>query len=743
LSASLIGEVLGEGAMTDILEGLDRDPVTLPAGVGRADSALQRLRLGDQPLFVLRQRGRFADIAYDHGRLLAPEIDRGLLPEIISTVARGIDRESALVERIGAVVYRCYSDRVLKNCDAEFRAAVDAMAEGYLAAGAGARFSRDDMRDALVAIEVGNLIDGLARVLQIPFARVRVLLGLLVVAAPYLFDARVLGQLARLRSKAGLRGGLARGAGHLASPRNRWSAACTGFCAGGAFTADGRHLHARNFDGDLFNWRVAPILSLIDETPGNAGWRRYVAFGTAGMIYPGGISGINDAGLAASLHQMSTTRCRSGFRFGRGAIAPYVQQRILREARTLDEAADLARATRHFAAWTVFCSDAKTGEGLRLEFNADRLRVMRQRKPMPQTNHFLHPDMVERQFDASDGHFTPSFGKWLETRARLALLERSLAAAAPTRAIDTDWAIELLASSDDQELRPLAKQDGPASWRSFGRIPRKTYGQMTSIVRGDPERRDGHDEVWMTTGERRPGCQSSFTGWRITWESLDIEPVAERPLRRTAAQTGQGRSGWEQSLGAYVESCIAVDRPRDAKGDLLQRDPTAAEHRAALAASEGHLDRAIALAAQDRLIEVPYHYIRARIRQARDRHEAARADWDLLRDIWARQNGRPSLGVTWPVGQPVVTPLVHPYEAALAHLLWVVNEDRLRKSTAWTGRADVLDLARALLDSLIRDRFGAKPPHFDLAKWRDLADRIATEGGAKIELPDENFITIE
>jgi len=730
--------------MTDILEGLDQEPVTLPAGQGRAESALQRLRLGDQPLFVLRQRGRFADIAYDHGRLLAPEIDRGLLPEIVSTVARGIDRESALVERIGAVVYRCYSDRVFKNCSAEFRAAVDAMAEGYLAAGAGAHFSRGEVRDALVAIEVGNLIDGLARILQIPFVRVRVLLGLLVIALPYLFDPQVLGQLKRLHSKVGVRGGLARSARHLASPRNRWSAACTGFCAGGEFTADGRHIHARNFDGDLFNWRTAPILSLIDETPRNPSWRRYVAFGTAGMIYPGGISGINDAGLAASLHQMSTTRCRSGFLFGEGAIAPYLQQRILREAKTLDEAADLARATHQFAAWTVFCSDAKSGEGLRMEFNADKLRVMRQREPMPQTNHFLHPDMVERQFDARDGHFTPTFGKWLETRARIALLERSLAAAAPKRDIDTDWAIELLASSDDQELRPLAKDGGRGAWRSFGRIPRKTYGQMTSIVRGDPERRDGQDEVWLTTGERRPGCQSTFTGWRVTWESLDIEPVAERPLRRTTAQTSHDRAHWEQSLGTYIESCIAVDRPRDAQGNLLQRDPTPAQHQAALARAEEHLDAAIALAARDRLIEVPYHYIRARIRHARGRHEAARADWDLLRDIWAKQNGQKTGAAPWPVPEPATPPLVHPYEAALVHLLWAVNEDVLRKTIDWPGRGAALDLSRSLLDGLARERFGeGKTPHFDLARWRALADKIATDGGAKVELPDENFITIE
>ncbi|MGE5146704.1 MAG: C45 family autoproteolytic acyltransferase/hydrolase, partial [Candidatus Eiseniibacteriota bacterium] len=567
---------------------------------------------------------------------------------------------------------------------------------------------------------------------------------LLIIALPYLFDPQVLAQLARLQRKAGLRNGLARSLQHFSGPRNRWSAACTGFCAGGAHTADGRHIHARNFDGDLFNWRTAPILSLIDETPANRHWHRYVAFGTAGMIYPGGISGINDAGLCASLHQMSTLQCRSGFPFGGGgALAPFIQQRVLREAKTLDEAVDLIRAARHFAAWTIFCSDAKTGEAVRVEFNADKLRVMRQSEPMPQTNHFLHPDMMEKQFDQTDGHFTPTFGKWLETRSRIALLERSLKAAAPKRDIDVDWAIELLASSDDSELRPLAKNGGQGSWRSFGRIPRKTYGQMTSIVLGDPERRDGHDEVWMTTGDRRPGCQSTFTGWRITWDSFDVEPVADRPLRRTTAQTGHGRAHWEESLGRYIDSCLAVDRPRDAKGDLLQRDPTETEHKAMLAKAEDHLDTAIALAARDRLIVVPYHYIRARIRHARGRHEQAREDWDLLRAIWAKQNGKPGVEAKWPVADPAVPPLVHAYESALAHLLWVANEDILRKATDWPGRKEALDLSRSLLDTLIRERFGDGPPHFDIAKWRKRVDEIGEKGGAAVALPDENFITIE
>src|SRR3546814_14327234 len=63
------------------------------------------------------------------------------------------------------------------------------------------------------------------------------------------------------------------------------------------------------------------------------------------LIYPGGISGLNDAGLAASLHQMSTTELESGFLTGTGDIAPFTQQRMLREAASIDEAVEIGRAS--------------------------------------------------------------------------------------------------------------------------------------------------------------------------------------------------------------------------------------------------------------------------------------------------------------------------------------------------------------------------------------------------------------
>jgi len=134
------------------IRGLDKT-VTLAPGEGRADSSLKRLTVGGQPFFVLKQRGSFPDIAHDHARLLAQEIEAGAFPEIISTIARGVNMESETVSRVASALYRACSDSVLESVSDEFRAAVDGLAAGYRAGVGNPKFSDLEVRDAIIAIE--------------------------------------------------------------------------------------------------------------------------------------------------------------------------------------------------------------------------------------------------------------------------------------------------------------------------------------------------------------------------------------------------------------------------------------------------------------------------------------------------------------------------------------------------------------------------------------------------------------
>ncbi len=735
--------------MSNGIEGLDQAPVTLAAGAGRADSSLRRLKLDGQPFYVLKQRGSFPDIAYDHARLLAPEIETGAFPEIISTIARGVNLESERLSRVASALYRACSDRVLASSSDEFRAAVDGLAAGYRDGIGDPAFSDLEVHDAIIAIEVGNLVDGIMRVFAIPVVRALRAPGVLALVASGAGDPDTRNYLEAAKQDQKKQQEVGAALQALAGTNNRIDFACTGFAVPAALAADGLHLHARNLDADLYNWNKAPVLSLLDETEGHPGWHKYAAFGTAGLIYPGGISGLNDAGLAVALHQMSTTEYEVDFPAGDGDIAPFTQQRMLREAGSVDDAVDLAKESRHFAAWTFFVSDAKTGKARRIEVNGDRVRVTKHEgEAVPQTNHFLHPDMVERHFDEDDNHFTPTFGKWLETHARFASITDALKQDAGKARIDVDWAIDWLASSRDGVLEPIRKAfatppHAMAAERAYGRVPRKVYGQLGSIVRADPQRRPFRDEVWMTTGDRQPSPHSSYIGWIVDWDGFELNPPAERPLRRVSHYQTEGRRNWEESLTSYLWARLAMARPRDSQGELLRGRPSDDYKRQAVKRGIHLLGSAIDRAALDRIVEVPYHYMRARLQHADGDFAAAEKDWRLLRAIWAWQHDAPAVPADWPVSVPRVMPLMHPYEGALVALLSSATQDCLTGGMAWDGRQQRLDEAKALFKQVKQDCFGGKRAHFDLENWIDLAEEVADKGGPAVELPEPNFITAE
>jgi hypothetical protein len=688
-------------------------------------------------------------MAYDHGRLLAPEIEAGAFPEIVSTIARSVNLESETFSQVASALYRAYSDRVLEHSSKEFRQAVDGLAAGYRDGSGAPGFSDLEVRDALIAIEVGNVVDGVLHAFSIPGLRAAKAPGVLALVASRIGDPDTRNYLEAAQQDSAKQKRVAEVLQELGGPNNRVDFACTGFAVPAPLAASGLHLHARNLDADLYHWNKAPVLFLLDETGGHPGWHRYTAFGTAGLIYPGGISGLNDAGLAVSLHQMSTTEVESGFLFDHGDIAPFVQQRMLREAGSVDDAVAIAEDTRHFAAWTFFVSDAKSGKVRRIEVNGERVRVTKHEgEAVAQTNHFLHHDMMERAFDGDDNHFTPTFGKWLETHARFDSVAAALKADAGQRRIDAAWAVDWLASSRDGSLEKIRQAlphppDPLAAERAYGRVPRKVYGQLGSIVLADPQRRAWRDQVWMTSGDHQPSPHSSYVGWQVDWQGFEVNPLADPTVRRVTRYETSGRRNWEVSLERYLWARLALSRPRDSQGALLRRRPTAAEDREGVVGAIHLLTSAIELAAMDRLVEVPYHYMRARLHHLAGDHAAADRDWRLLRAIWAWQSDAPAVAADWPVSVPRVVPLMHPYDGALVALLSAATEDLLHGSVSWDGRAARLDQARALFAQVKQDCFGARAAHFDLENWIARVDEVDAKGGGAVELPTPNFITAE
>jgi hypothetical protein len=514
---------------------------------------------------------------------------------------------------------------------------------------------------------------------------------------------------------------------------------CTGFWAAPGMTADGLGLHARNFDGAFFQWNRYPVVSLIDERPDNPDYLRYAAVGTAGLIYPGGINGMNEAGIAVSLHQMSTVNFTVGDGSGAYDVAPYVQQRILRQARTLEEAVEIARARRHFASWTIFVSHAPSGKALRIELNgaerpADaferlfgdtyvtRIAASEAAARMVQANHFLSPALEERHAFFDDAHFTSSMGKWLETRARTTTATDRLTAETDAGTLDTATALALLADHRDASV-------GGAK-RSFGRTICKAYSLMSSIMRADPARRPGKDELWLTVGAAdavTPGPHTPLAGFAIDWDGLAVRPVGTH-----AAQTVSQRE--LSAMRAYVAAFQAYDRPRQPDGQLFRRRPTTAEMRMVRQVALAELDRAVSAAEAAGWRDPAFRYVRARLR-----HEAALAsagpartqllngaasDWAELR-AWAHD--------------PAVA--MADWERALVHLLSAATAaagERDRRAEV----AGFLQTGRHYLEKVAADAFADGPVHQDIKTWRRVAAAIDADG-PDADLPSIDFVTVE
>lgn len=683
------------------------DPVTLDDG--RAESSLRWAEIAGKRVFILRQKGAFADICYDHGRLLARELEDGVFPEIIDTIRTGVDTPSDTMDWILSAVYRRMSDDVFDACSEEFRHSVKALGDGMFDALETPRFTPEDVRDALVAIDVGNLGEGLSRRLAKPLApEASETIGYVLGAARRFRRTMPSGTGSTLRSKAEL----GRGLQQFAQPSRRVGFGCTAVGVAPALTEDGIGLHARNFDGAFFSWNSYPGFFLIDERETNASWHRYAAIGTAGLIYSGGISGMNDAGIAASIHQMSTVRYDPGKR-GRGyAIAPYMQQRILREAGSLDEAEHVLNDVRHFASWTIVVSDAKTGKSARFEINGGTQRVVRMDPgaTFEQSNHFFADGMAEQNDFFEDAHFTPTFGKWLETRARITTVEAALAKGRADNTLGTDWAMDVLAGHADGAI------DGTP--RSFGRTICKAYGLMGSIARADPDRDRANDTLWMSIGDRLPGPHATFAGFAIDWDKLDVT-AADTPVR--AADTVSTETA--QALSDYVEAFATLARPKDDAGRYLGREPTPAEDQALTTRAFDLVSKAVQATDDAGESDVAFRYARARLAHKLGKFDRAEADWTALR---AMMDGA---GIR-----------VHPFERALILIL--------SAATAFVqGNApeakSLLDQGRDALAAVRREAFPSPArPHTNIEDWEEVIADL-DQNGADAELPEFEFVTVE
>jgi tetratricopeptide (TPR) repeat protein len=155
-----------------------------------------------------------------------------------------------------------------------------------------------------------------------------------------------------------------KGPGPAVAHRISLGLGCTSAVAWGSATRDGKLLHGRNFDyHGVSSWPKHQAVLFHEPAEG----LRYVSVAAAGVGL-GGVTAMNEAGLSLTVHQhMFTDRARLG-----GVPIGVLGDRVMREAKSLDDAERILSSTRPNGCWTYLVTDGPRREVLCHEENPDR-----------------------------------------------------------------------------------------------------------------------------------------------------------------------------------------------------------------------------------------------------------------------------------------------------------------------------------------------------------------------------------
>lgn len=234
------------------------------------------------------------DMGYQHGRLLKDEIHQGVIPYLyhfVEILLNQVFRIKVLKDVIKFLSRKFFYERIVGRIP-------ENILHNYIGLADGAGFDRNSL----------YAVVGFADMLQVA--------------------SGIINRSYRLLSLPPI---------HL----------CTSIVAYGSATKTGKLMHSRNLDYEAYQvWERYPLIARVSPESGIP----YIFFSSAG-VHSGGLTGINDYGVAFNVHTNFTSRV--GFW---GPPMQVVGDYILRNSKNLNEAERIIKQMRFNCGWTFVIS---------------------------------------------------------------------------------------------------------------------------------------------------------------------------------------------------------------------------------------------------------------------------------------------------------------------------------------------------------------------------------------------------
>ncbi len=259
-------------------------------------------------IFVGFFEGSDYEMGYQHGRLLKDEVREGVIPYLYNFAKLLMDDVSGVKifnDIVRMLAQKFFYERLIK-------AIPDKILDSYIGLADGAGFDRNQL----------YIVVGFADMLQVA--------------------SGILNRRYRVVSLPPI---------HL----------CTSIVAWGSATKDGKLIHGRNLDYEAYNvWERFPLIARVKPDNGIP----YTYFSSVG-VHSGGLTGINDYGLAFNVHTKFTSRV--GFS---GPPMQVVGDYVLRNAKSIEEAEKIIKGMKYNCGWTFVLSQDKPPYAKAFEIDA-------------------------------------------------------------------------------------------------------------------------------------------------------------------------------------------------------------------------------------------------------------------------------------------------------------------------------------------------------------------------------------